>query len=68
MFDFAQLCAQAGTALVQAQLAALRAYAEAMLDGGMLYAERHADAYRSTLASGTVAARQIMWAPVDSKR
>lgn len=68
MFDIAQQCAQAGAALVDAQLAALRAYTEALLDGGIRYAERHADAYRSTLATGTVAARQIMWTPVDSKR
>lgn len=53
---------------MQAQWAALRAYTEAMLDGGMLCAERHADVYRSTLATGTVAARQILWAPVDPKR
>ncbi|MBA5685806.1 hypothetical protein [Rugamonas apoptosis] len=65
MFDIAQQCTQAGNALLAAQLAALRAYAEAMLDGGMLCAERHADVYRTTLATGTVAARQIMWAPVD---
>lgn len=53
---------------MQAQLAALRAYTEAMLDGGMLCAERHADVVRTTLATGTVAAKQIMWAPVDSER
>ena len=64
MFDIAQQCSQAGSALLAAQLAALRAYTEAMLDGGMLYAERHADAYRTTLATGTVAATQIKTAPV----
>lgn len=53
---------------MHAQLAALRAYTQAMLDGGLLCAERQADVYRSTLATGTVAARQILWAPVDSKR
>ena len=68
MFDIAQQCSQAGAALVQAQLAALRMVTEAMLDGGMLCAQRHADAYRTTLASGTVAAREIMWAPVDPVR
>ncbi|HJU99044.1 MAG TPA: hypothetical protein VJ752_00695 [Burkholderiaceae bacterium] len=68
MFDIAQQCSEAGTTLMQAQWAALRAYTEAMLDGGMLCAERHADVYRSTLATGTVAARQILWAPVDPKR
>jgi hypothetical protein len=68
MFDIAQQCSQAGNALLAVHLAALRACTEAWLDGGMRCAERQADAYRMTLATGTVAAREIMWAPVDSMR
>ncbi|MES2114402.1 MAG: hypothetical protein V4578_04585 [Pseudomonadota bacterium] len=68
MFDIAQQSSRAGNALLAVQLAALRACMEAWLDGGMLCAERHADAYRMTLATGTVAAREFMWAPVDSMR
>jgi hypothetical protein len=68
MFEIAQQCSQAGAALLAVQLAALRACTDAWLDGGMLCAERHVEAYRATLATGTVAAREIMWTPVDAKR
>lgn len=68
MFEIAQQCSRAGNSMLEAQWAALKAYTEAMLDGCMMYAERHAEAYRASLATGTVVAKQIMSKPVDPTR
>jgi len=63
MFHIAEQCAKAGTALLEAQLAQLQAVTHAFFDGGMHYAERNVDAFRYTLASGTVAAKQLITIP-----
>lgn len=68
MFNLAQHCAATGGAVLEAQLASLNAYACAVWDGGMELAERQVEAYRTALASGTVAAKQIMSGPVDPAR
>ena len=63
MFNIAEQCSKVGSLMLQAQLASLQAISHAVFDGGMAYAEGNVDAFRTTLAAGTVAAREIMALP-----
>lgn len=63
MFNIAEQCSKAGAAIFQAQMASFQAITQAVFDGGMSFAEGNVDAFRTTLASGTVAAREIMTIP-----
>jgi hypothetical protein len=60
MFTIAEQCSLAGKALYEAQLASFNAYAQAAYESGMALAERNVDAFRTTLAANTVAARQLL--------
>jgi hypothetical protein len=63
MFNIAEQCSKAGAAFIEAQMASFQAITQAVFDGGLTLAEHNVDAFRSTLASGTVAAREIMTIP-----
>ena len=63
MFTIAEQCSLASQAYLEAQLANFNMLALAAYDSGLLMAERSVEAYRDTLAAGTVAARQLLSAP-----
>lgn len=63
MFTIAEQCSQAGHAYLEAQLANFNMLALAAYDSGVLMAERNVEAFRSTLAAGTVATRELLSTP-----
>ena len=63
MFTIAEQCSLASHAYLEAQLANFNMLALAAYDSGMLMAERNVEAFRSTLAAGTVATRELLSAP-----
>lgn len=63
MFTIAEQCSLAGKAYLEAHLASFNMLALAAYDSGMLMAERNVEAFRSSLAAGTVATRELLSAP-----
>ena len=63
MFTIAEQCSLASQAYLEAQLASFNLLALAAYDSGVLMAERNVEAFRSTLAAGTVATQELLSAP-----
>ncbi|MGV7211089.1 hypothetical protein ACLB1G_24910 [Oxalobacteraceae bacterium A2-2] len=66
MFYFAESYARAAALLLQAPLQALQAWGAVLADGGLEAAERQRDALLTSLACGTVAAKELWAGPGGS--